>query len=205
MPQDSNDILQLRAGLLESDVSFNQLYPFKIQKLAKTHWTPLHIAQKAAAFLTAVDSAKILDIGSGAGKFCLAAACYHPEVIFHGVEQRKALINHALKAKEKLALDNVSFIHSNFTGLDFSGYTGFYFFNSFYENIDDSLPIDEAITGSEKIYEQYLQELQHKLRVMPMGTRIVTYHATNEAVPWGYYLVHTEEQGNLNCWIKKPD
>ncbi|RYD58363.1 MAG: methyltransferase domain-containing protein [Sphingobacteriales bacterium] len=205
MMTEAGNGIQHRALLLQSDVNFNQLYPFKIQKLAKTHWTPLHIAQKAAAFLTACDGARILDIGSGAGKFCLAAACYHPNATFHGVEQRKTLINHALKAKEKLALDNVSFIHSNFTELDFSTYTGFYFFNSFYENIDDSLPIDEAITGSEKMYEQYLQELQHKLRAMPTGTKIVTYHAANEAVPWGYYLAHTEEQGNLNFWIKNLD
>jgi hypothetical protein len=205
MLSEHNEILLLRAELLENDISFNQLYPFGIQKLAKKHWTPIHIARKAAAFLVTDANARILDIGSGAGKFCLAAACYYPDAFFAGVEQRKSLVNHALKAQKKLAVSNVSFIHANFSTVDISGYSGFYFFNSFYENVDDSQPIDEAIPTSEALYQQYLLCLQEKLRAMPIGTRIVTYHAASEAVPWGYYMVHTEEEGNLNYWIKKLD
>ena len=57
-----------------SDKQFNELYPPAIQSLARRHWTPLDVARKAANYLAAEDNVKILDIGSGVGKFCLSAA-----------------------------------------------------------------------------------------------------------------------------------
>ena len=55
------------------DEKFHQLYPLHIQKLADKHWTPLKVAKYAVDFLVPEAGAKVLDIGSGAGKFCLAA------------------------------------------------------------------------------------------------------------------------------------
>lgn len=203
MPEEPDqNIIALRNDALDTDAVFNGLYPFGIQKLAETHWTPLPIAIKAADFLTSGGKARILDIGSGVGKFCLIAACYKPDSVFEGIEQRKSLINHAIKAKNKLALMNAHFIHGNFSELDITSYTGFYFFNSFYENVDDLQRIDESIPYSEEIYLQSLQCLQGKLSTMPSGTRIVTYHAASEAIPSQYQLVRTEEGGILNYWIK---
>jgi len=44
-------------------------------------WTPLAIARKAAEFL-AEPGSKVLDIGSGIGKFCLTGAFFNPEATF---------------------------------------------------------------------------------------------------------------------------
>ena len=58
---------------------FCQLYPLPAQKLDRMHWSPLIVAYRAANSLTNKSNAKILDIGSGSGKFCLAAAyCNRP-------------------------------------------------------------------------------------------------------------------------------
>jgi tRNA G46 methylase TrmB len=75
-----------------SDILFNSLYPDSIQSLAQKHWTPLDVAKKAADFLAVSHEVKILDIGSGSGKFCLTAAYHHPDINFYGVEQRKNLV-----------------------------------------------------------------------------------------------------------------
>ena len=83
-----------------SDEQFNQLYPLSIQALARRHWTPLSVARKAAGFLAAENNVRILDIGSGVGKFCLAAAYYKPKAFYYGIEQRKSLVSHAEKARE---------------------------------------------------------------------------------------------------------
>ena len=54
---------------LRSDNQFNHLYPASINKLARGHWTPIEVAWKAASFLAIENGVKILDIGSGVGKF----------------------------------------------------------------------------------------------------------------------------------------
>lgn len=102
----------------ENDDTFHQLYTKKIQLLAKKHWTPIEVARIAAEFLVSEKNEKILDIGSGAGKFCLVAGHYKPNAFFYGVEQRKSLIEVAENAQIKLGLDNVFFIEGNFTQLN---------------------------------------------------------------------------------------
>ena len=67
---------------LQRDLQFNQLYPVEVRSLSAKHWTPLQVAYKASNFLAADKNTTVLDIGSGAGKFCLAAAYYKPNAFF---------------------------------------------------------------------------------------------------------------------------
>jgi tRNA G46 methylase TrmB len=106
---------------------FDALYPESIRNLSKRHWTPLNVAKKAAAFLASGRNPRILDIGSGAGKFCLVGAQHRPKALFFGFEQRQSLISEAEKVKKALSITNVSFIHENFSRLDFNQFDHFYF------------------------------------------------------------------------------
>ena len=142
------EIRQGRDEWFDSDRDFDLLYPLHIQTLARRHWTPLPVAKRAAAYLAMEENARILDIGSGAGKFCLAAAHYKPNALFFGIEQRNSLITHAERVKEKLGLENAFFIFGNFTQLDFRQYDHFYFYNSFYENLACTDKIDDSIDYS---------------------------------------------------------
>jgi len=187
---------------ISSDERFNQLYPFHIQTLADRHWTPFMVARKAAAFLAAEKKVKILDIGSGAGKFCLAAACSKPLAFYYGVEQRKGLVIEAEIVKRKLQLENVFFIHGNFTQLDFKKYDHFYFFNSFYENLTGTKKIDDSIEYSQELYNYYNRYLFNQLQRMPAGTKLVTYHSLQDEVPECYQLVAAEIDNLLKYWIK---
>ncbi|SEO26741.1 hypothetical protein [Niastella yeongjuensis] len=82
-----------------NDSHLNKLYPESIQLLAARHWTPLNIIQLVIPFLVTHPGIKVLDIGSGVGKFCVAGAYYKPYASFYGVEQRKDLVDHAEKAR----------------------------------------------------------------------------------------------------------
>jgi SAM-dependent methyltransferase len=195
--------IQQRRKYLRTDIAFDELYPNSIQAQSRQHWTPLPVARLAADFLSSNASAKILDIGSGAGKFCLAAGCYAPGHHFYGIEQRTYLLEQAEMAKEKIGVDNVSFMQGNFTQLDLRQFDHFYFFNSFYENLNDEGRIDDNIEYSEALYQYYVRYLHNGLRSMPKGTRIATYHSLYEEVPLCYDLVDTLEGGNLNFWIKR--
>lgn len=186
-----------------SDIQFLQLYPVSIQVLARRHWTPLNVAQKTADFLAAEKNVRILDIGSGVGKFCLAAAYYKPDAFYYGVEQRKDLVEHAELARHYLALQNVSFIHGNFTQLNLKHYDHFYFYNSFYENLTGTGKIDDSIAYSGELYNYYIRYLFKQLEQMPSGTRLATYHSLEDEVPPCFYVVGSEIDNLLKFWIKE--
>jgi SAM-dependent methyltransferase len=185
-----------------SDVQFHHLYPLSVQALAARHWTPLSIAQKAAGFLATEDKSRILDIGSGIGKFCLAAAHFEPQCRYYGVEQRKDLVAHSEIAKGILGMTNVTFIHGNFTHLDLRNYDHFYFYNSFYENLDDSDKIDNRINHSGSLYNYYNNRLFKYLAQSPAGTKLATFHSLGNEVPPCFELVNSDAVTGLKFWIK---
>ncbi|HWB27641.1 MAG TPA: methyltransferase domain-containing protein [Chitinophagaceae bacterium] len=185
-----------------SDESFNRLYPLYIQELARKHWTPLMVAKKAALFLAAENNVRILDIGSGVGKFCLGAAYFKPKAQYYGIEQRKNLVVNANAVKEALAFDNVFFINGNFTQLHFRDYDHFYFYNSFYENLTGTDKIDDGIDYSVELYNYYNRYLYNQLAQRPAGTRLATFHSLEDEVPQGYHIVGSEMNNLLKFWIK---
>ncbi len=184
------------------DKQFNSLYPMRIRLLAERHWTPLSVARMTASFLGAEKGSRILDIGSGVGKFCLSAAYFSSHAHFYGVEQRLDLVQYAETAKKELGLENVSFIPGNFTQIDLRDFDHLYFFNAFYENLEDAEKIDEGIEFSVELYKHYNRNLYRQLEQMPGGTRLATFYCTGDELPDSYYIVGTEMDDLLKLWIK---
>lgn len=189
-------------SLFESDLRFNQQFPRRIQLKAAKHWTPLDVAKTAAEFLAPQNNLHILDIGSGIGKFCMAAAFHKPNAVFYGVEQRKDLVDYAFDVSGRLGIYNVSFIHGNFTQLDFRQFDGFYFYNSFYENLKGTEKIDYTIEHSQSLFNYYNRYLYKELDIMSSGTRLATFHSLEDEIPPNYYVVKTEFNGLLKFWVK---
>lgn len=185
-----------------SDERFNRLYPVSVQSLARRHWTPLHVARCAAKFLAVQANARILDIGSGVGKFCLGAAYYEPRAFYYGVEQRKSLVYNAETARQILRHQNVFFIHGNFTQLDLKDYDHFYLYNPFYENLAYSDKIDDSIDYSDELYNYYNRYLYRQLEQKPAGTRLATFHSLEDEIPPAYFVMGTEMDNLLKFWIK---
>ncbi|HTE00079.1 MAG TPA: methyltransferase domain-containing protein [Mucilaginibacter sp.] len=209
LPDDPNEGLavklkknQLNASLFSDDAAFDWMYPEHFQLLSLEHWTPLSIARKAAEFL-AEPGARVLDIGSGIGKFCLAAGYHFPETHFYGVEQRHELIYYAEDAKGYTELSNVNFIYANITQVNFKEFDHFYFYNSFYENIDPDNQIDDTIEISESLYIYYTQYLFKALDEKPSGTRLVTFHISGQEVSPDYKLAGIACNGLMKMWIKE--
>ena len=186
-----------------SDNEFHSLYPASLHELARTHWTPLRVAQKAADFLAAEPGMKILDIGSGIGKFCLAAAYYRPNAFYYGIEQREDLVTVAEKARLFLGMTNVAFTTGNFLELDFGQYDHFYFYNSFYENLVPTYKIDTNVAFSVDLYNQYNRYLYRQLAKKPSGTRVVTYHGMDDILPPGYLEAGSDINNFLKYWVKE--
>ncbi|MDR6571091.1 hypothetical protein SAMN05660461_1390 [Chitinophaga ginsengisegetis] len=186
-----------------TDASFDWLFPERIQQMSKRHWTPVGIAKSAAAFLASEGNGKILDIGSGVGKFALIGAHYYPGSIFYGVEQRSELHHYALAAKEYTKTINSEFINGNFTQVNLADYDHFYFYNAFFENLDTRNRIDQQIDYSTSLYQYYSRYLYRELDNKPAGTRLVTFHSLEDEVPPGYRLIDASEDFLLKMWMKK--
>ncbi|MFA6246103.1 MAG: class I SAM-dependent methyltransferase [Mucilaginibacter sp.] len=184
-----------------NDAEFDWLYPEHLQLISMAHWTPLAVATKAADYLDVPGN--ILDIGSGTGKFCLTAAHGHPNGKYYGAEQRHELVHYATLAGSYLNLPNVRFIHANITQINFNEFDHFYFYNSFFENIDQKNAIDDTIETSHSLYEYYNRYLLAVLKDKPPGTRIVTYQSLGEMIPANYELAEQSFLTLLQLWIRQ--
>lgn len=193
---------QMKPAWYMTDAAFDWLYPERVQQLSLRHWTPLEIAIKAARFL-AEPGAKVLDVGSGIGKFVLLGAHYYPHTIFCGVEQRQELHHYAQAARAYTGLQNAELIHANFTRIDLDAYDHFYFYNAFYENLDVKDRIDHQLAYSVSLYHYYSRYLCKALEDKPPGTRLVTYHSQEIEVPASYRMTDASSDLLLKMWIKR--
>ncbi|WP_353150678.1 class I SAM-dependent methyltransferase [Chryseobacterium sp.] len=192
---------QLSQKIEVKDVVFDEIFPPGIKAVADRHWTPVAVAKMAAEYLTEKQDQKVLDIGAGAGKFCLVGAA-STKGFFYGVEQRKALTKMSRKIADRYNIMNVEFINSNINEISFSDYDAFYFFNSFFENIDTSNPIDNTILPDSDLYQVYSDYVREQLDKTPVGTRLVTYWSKWDEIPTNFELVDSAFNGFLSFWKK---
>lgn len=183
------------------DKDFDDVYPENIRRLSPRHFTPVHIALKAAALLIDKPNMTILDIGSGVGKFCLVASEHHTAK-FVGIEQRTNFCDLANSIVAQKQIDNVKFIQGDFIDLDFKDYDGFYFYNSFEEYINKTCIIDRSIEKSAVSHKYYHQKLREKLETAKIGTRLVTYYTFPGEIPDSYVIKVSTEGELLKLWVK---
>lgn len=191
----------LKLNIPVEDNAFDELYPGKIRKLTARHWTPVAVAKSVAEYLVDKPGKKVLDIGSGVGKFCLVGAAATAGR-FYGVEQRAPLVEIAKKIAVRYDIRNAEFIHSNINTVSFCDYEAFYFYNPFYENIDSSFPIDTTIAPQRELFYSYSRYVREQLEQTPIGTRLVTYWSNWEEIPDCFELEYASRGGVLIFWKK---
>ena len=183
------------------DEKFDSIYPPQIRTLSPVFWTPVHIAAEAAKLLVTAPGARVLDIGSGAGKFCLVGARL-TDGQFTGVEQRPALLAAARAAAAELGLHEVQFLDANVLDLSFADYDAFYIFNPFEENMFNGHKIDAAVPLSLDLFKRYTSYVAAELGARPIGTRVVTYMGYADEIPSCYSCESTLFGDDLKVWVK---
>lgn len=185
-----------------TDDEFDRIYPRNIRRISGQHFTPIDIAKKAAVFLVRESGARVLDIGSGAGKFCfVGATSTHGN--FTGIEQREDLVNLSNSIAERLLIRNVRFIHTNVMVITFNDFDAFYLFNPFYENVKSRERIDDAVLVSPSLFASYSAYTKSQLSAMPQGTRLATYYTSRTIVPENFDLIEGSKDGHLLLWEKR--
>jgi len=191
----------IKSNLDIEDDEFDLIYPENIKLVAEIHFTPVNVSKIAARYLVERKGFKILDIGSGAGKFCMiGSAC--TDGYFTGVEQRKSLCAVAQKVSKKYNLTNVKFINANVLDIAFKDFDAFYFYNSFYENICASGDINNEVELTLDLYVKYSNYVKEQLDLMPIGTKLVTYFSYLKEIPNSYKVKISTLDDKLKMWEK---
>ncbi len=191
----------LESGIEVKDEDFHQIYPQQMRGFADIHFTPIETAKMAARYLVREAGTRVLDIGSGVGKFCMVGASCTPGH-FTGVELRENLYSISCDLLQQYQLPNLEFILSNITAIDFQQYDAFYFFNAFYENIHPDDSIDHSVQMQQELYESYSQYVKEQLDAKPTGTRLATFFSFMDEVPDSYLLQSAGAEGKLLLWEK---
>ena len=196
-------IESLRAGKRVRDSNFDAVYPEDVRRVSARFWTPVEVARTAARWLASQGASSVLDVGSGAGKFCIVASHTMGQKIT-GLEQRTALLQAAGAASRAYAA-TTEFRLGTLETVDPGAFDAFYLFNPFGENL---YPVDEQFdTGPELSTLRYSHDcsiFEHWLDHAPQGTCIVTYHGFGGRMPNTYHLLRSLLKGTdiLRLWRK---
>jgi SAM-dependent methyltransferase len=190
------------------DIAFDSVYPAAVRLLSRRFWTPVEVAHRAAELFVGVGARRVLDVGSGVGKFALAAAAAAPGVEFVGVERRTYLVAIARKAQVELEVHNARFLLGDAAGIDWAPFDGLYFFNPLAENLfdpDDRIDDDFALCAAR--FHSDVCRVERGLQGLRMGTAVVTYHGSGTRIPACFDLVIHESAGSdaLRLWVKRRE
>jgi SAM-dependent methyltransferase len=194
-------IARLRIGICPPDAVFDRLLPDEARALSAYYWTPLEVALRAASWFDEFGIRTIVDIGSGVGKFCVAAAlasrCYYT-----GLEQRPRLVQVARDLAARLGCsDRVKFIEGDLRSVGVPAADAYYLFNPFGENLfaRDERIDDDVELGDERLASD-LAALREQLLRAPLGTYVVTYNGFGGRVPSAYRELRVDRE--FSCVLR---
>jgi SAM-dependent methyltransferase len=202
MPPPSPETL----AYLADDDAFDAVYPPEIRQVSARFWAPVEVARLAAVLLRDAGARRVLDVGSGVGKFALVAAATAPELTLFGIEQRAHLVDHARRAQEILGIPNARFAVGDATSTSWRSFDGFYFFNSFAENtFHEADRLDDRAELSMARFARDVLRTHAALRAAPVGTAVATFCGSSGRMPCSYEVAFARrmEASWLRLWIKR--
>jgi len=194
---------RLRHGAPLSDAAFDEIYPDAIRRLSRVHWTPIEVIRRAIRLLVTHENSKVLDVGSGVGKFCLAGALISSGRFF-GIEQRQHYVELANSLASRYKIPRTTFTHGNFKNVDWAQFDAVYLFNPFQENKTPEQRLDDTVPLSRELFREYVAAVHGKLETLLKGARVVTYHGFGGTFPVTFEREVSEwcYRGPLELWIK---
>lgn len=191
-----------------TDAQLDALLPRAARRVSPMYWTPVRVARRAARIFDDLGVSRVLDVGSGPGKFCVVAGASAPRIAFVGIEHRAHLVAAAQSLAASLGTTNVTFTHGDATCLPWAGFDGFYVFNSFAENsFSSDNQFDQTVELSHVRRIDDVMRVERWLAARQVGTILLTYHGLGGPIPGSYECVHVEAAGSawLRAWRKGRD
>jgi hypothetical protein len=211
---------RIRGGALVADAAFDLWLPDAARAFSNAHWTQVGVAMRVARWLAVRNVRRVLDVGSGAGKFCVVGALAST-VLYEGIEHRRQLIEAAKELAGVFGVEQrTAFRLESIEAVDADRFDAYYFYNPFEENLQlPSRWIDRAVELGPDRFRRDTLAAELLLRRMRVGTYVVTYNGFGGCVPDCFELelskptgrsllrvwrkVREHEQGA--CWIELED
>jgi SAM-dependent methyltransferase len=195
----------VRADGQPTDRAFDQFLPASLQPVSEEFWSPLIVARRAAEWFRDAGVGSVVDVGSGAGKFCVAGALCG-SCRFIGLEQRPFLVKSA-RALARLfdVNDRVQFVQGSLGDVPTPPADAYYFFNPFGDYSVGLHPRAEQDRAA--VAERYAHDVaaaSQLLRDVPAGTCLLALNGFGGSLPPGYTLIRVDWDvpGGLRLWRK---
>ncbi|MFT3711385.1 MAG: class I SAM-dependent methyltransferase [Archangium sp.] len=190
-----------------TDEAFDALLSEAAQLRSRSFWSSIRACQHAADFFREAGATRVLDVGSGVGKFASVLSLDSGHRVW-GVEQRPALVYESRLLAQQLAAE-VVITEGGLEQIDPTRFDGFFCFNPFSENISEVRDcFDLTTTRSEEAYLRDVHVMERWLRAAPVGFALVTYNGLGGRIPVSFHAVRaTDVNGDvLRLWVKQqPD
>jgi len=195
----------IRSGICPSDRFFDQFFPYDLQRVSGQHWTQLSVALRVAEWLTGASVKSVVDVGSGAGKFCVAAALAS-RCSFIGIEQRPRLVEAARALARIFDVDDrVRFVEAAISHSVVPAADAYYLYNPFGENLFGSAERlgDDVELGLER-YERDIAFMEEFFERAPVGIYVIKYNGFGGRMPRSYdeVIVDRAMPNMLRMWRK---
>ena len=195
----------LRAGRCPTDRAFDRFLPDDLRGVSGHYWTPVAAAKRAAEWLNDLKIRTVVDIGSGAGKFCVVAALVG-QCRVTGLEQRRSLVASARALVQLFELrDRVSFVHGALGAMATPSADAYYLYNPFGHYFFGPDHADPSVESSVTRQAQDVATVEALLRQAPIGTYVVTYNGFGGRGPATYTLIRVDDTlpNPLTLWRKE--
>ena len=195
----------LRARRAAADDAFDRLLPEELRDVSRHYWTPVPVVRRAAAWLREARVRNVVDVGSGAGKFCIAAALL-TRCRFTGVEHRASLVAVARDLAVRFGVDRrVSFVDGDLRAATGLAADAYYLFNPFGEYAFSPRFGDPGLVFSPEARERDIAMVTTWLAQAPAGTFVITYNGFGGAFPASYEQLDVLDRlpGTLRFWRQR--
>jgi SAM-dependent methyltransferase len=195
----------LRAGAAPPDAAFDQFLSERMRRLSPKHWTPLAVVARAAQWLDECNVRTVVDIGSGAGKFCVAAALAG-RFQLTGLEHRAELVAASRELASTFGTqDQTSFIHGALGAVSLPRADAYYLYNPFEESqVHASVRIDASVEIGADRSRRDIAAVQSLLASAATGTYVLVYAGFGGCLPPAYRRIRIDHglRNPLCLWCK---
>jgi len=193
----------LRSGCAVHDETFDAIYPLPVRMASGVHWTPVGVCARIVRLLRLRPEDRVLDIGAGAGKFCIVAAAMSGARV-RGVEREPTLADVAREAARRYDTD-IEIEAAAFDPRACEDVDVVYLFNPFAETLLLPGVVDFAADRGAARMAEDIAAVEELLARAPRGLRVATFCGFGGLIPDDYRRLAKEnwDGGQLEVWDKR--